>query len=222
MRIPVNRLRMMDHAMTIPRLMLLVVAVTLAGATFSTKASAQQILLTINASNPAAVTFTPTGNHAVITNSDYTFNDGIDLTGFFKSTPTGFYYPVLSVPTLTDTYSSDPVYNFSRPDDLFRTGGNRDLNLADDGTNESSSEGFYVGSPAFTGLDTIDLSGDAAALPVPGTSGNIYAGNEGDGPLDPPTFLGTFIVVPEAGTGTFVLLGGAILLLTRWYRRKLA
>ncbi len=211
----------MINAIKIPRVVLLLAAVTLAAAVFCPNASAQDVLLIIDDYDPAAVTFTPTGNHPEVTDTTHIYNDGIALTGFFSSTPVSYYYPVLSTPTLTTVDSGSPVYNFVQPNDLFPPGNNEDLNICRDGSTQDAyySEEFYAGSSAFQGMETVDFSGDASALPAPGTTGNIYAGCEGDPYYTPPVLLGTFAVVPEAGTGTYVVLGALGLLLARRYRR---
>ena len=203
-----------------PRVALLMAALTLAGATFATRASAQNVLLYIDTGDPAAVTFTATGNAPSASDSSNVFNDGIEVAGFFPNTPSSFSYTVSSS-TLTTFLDGSPVYDNSHSDNL-SGGADVDFNLYTNyfDSGATNTERFATGSPAFAGVATVDLSSDASLLPSAGATGDIYAGYSGT--YDGHLLIGTYVVVPEAGSGVFVLLGGVILLLARWYRMKLA
>ncbi len=196
-------------------------ALTIAGAALSTEALAQNILLTVDDSHPTNVTFTATGNDPATSNATHPFNDGIDLNDFF-STSIGTAYNVLapSSTTLTTSVDSTPFFNESHEDDLFHTGTDVDFNFFTLRSGAGNTENYHTAFPAFTGMASVDLSGDAAFLPAPGTTGGVYTGFEYAD--NPPVLIGEFVVVPEAGTGTFVLLGGALVLLARWCRAKMA
>jgi hypothetical protein len=145
-----------------------------------------QIVL-VNVSNPAAVTFTGTGDFAL---ADYTGTVGGDafpvrLSGFFTSNQANF--DALAASTSLMTTGAD--HTLGRAFLRVGAGGPTTLLLRRDG---NSQENFSTSSAAFTGTATFDLSSFASALPAVGASGNIYA-------ADGLTLVGTYSVtaVPE-------------------------
>ena len=208
----------------------LLVAILFSTAGFAVSAAAQNLLLTVDVSDPAAVTITATTGVAEASDSSHTFNDGIDLATFF---PTAFEYTSFNVsPTnLTTFIDGAPDYDTSHSDDL--TGSFVDLNLYSTSSGEDGTEDFTMGTQAFLGAATLDLSGEIGNLPSSGTTGEVYAGYSGDTeegsdflssglePLQAPsgvTLIGTYQVVPEANQVLLMLVGAAALLAVRRFR----
>jgi len=166
------------------------------------------ILLTIDDSNPSAVTITATG-FAPSVNSGKFADSGVDLLGFFNTSQTGLFDSFLNS-TLFGGGSPSP-YTDVRSDNFSTSGGNAlDLNLFIV-TGHADLQGFSTEGPAFTGSWTIDL-GDlgvsGSALPAPGTTGDILTGFSGD----QGTVIGQWEVtsVPEPGIGSLLVLGSII------------
>jgi len=178
-----------------------ILALALAAGLTSFAGNAKAQLLTINVSNPSAVTFTSTGNFAS-TSMAYSATQNLDFGNFFKS-PLSF--------------------NVSGTGNLYGDGGSSaflstlnglglDLYLK---SPTSYSGTFSTSSAAFTGTETFNLSGQLSYLPTAGTTGAIYGSS---GPI------GTYQVVsavPEPST--YALFGlGAIGLLMVLRRKKAA
>ena len=164
-----------------------------------------QLLLTVDDSNPAAVTFTATGTASGATASG--------------SGP----FPIRLETFLTaGSASSSPTATSST---LQATATGDLLNTADWDSNgvgvttlglrngSSSKESFSTSSPAFSGTATFDLSGISAFLPAGGTTGSIQTSTG--------ALIGTYSVtaVPEPVAGG--LVGGlACLAFAAAERRK--
>jgi len=171
------------------------------------------ILLTIDDSNPSAVTITATGFTPLV-NSGKFANSGVDLLGFFNATQPSLLGSTFNT-SLFGGGSPSPYSNV-RSDNFSTSGGNAvDLNLfivAGGG----DLQGFSTTAPAFTGSLTIDLGSlgvSSSALPVAGTTGDILTGNSGDQGL----VIGEWEVnpVPEPGVGILFVLGSAVGMVVR-------
>jgi hypothetical protein len=179
-----------------------------------------QVLLDIDDTSPANVTFTATTGAAAATDTSNTFGEGIDLTTFFTAPPGDAEPPNPSSSNLT-TYVTPAVpgsvYNGSNLDSL--SGSEVDLQLLQ-AADTTGPEVFTQGTQALTGSATIDLSGLASLLPAAGTTGDIYAGYSGDVPITSAeaisailgpgvTLIGTYVVVPEPSSWAMLILGSA-------------
>jgi hypothetical protein len=168
-----------------------------------------QILLTINDSDPSAVTITATGSFAGTGASD-SFSNGIDLLGFFTSSVGFDMFNVTSVLT-TGNLSPGAFYDTAYGDNLSFQ--NVDLSLYS--SNQTATETFATGTPAFIGSMTLDLSG--VGLPSVGTSGNIVTGYSMTAPDN--TTIGQWQVLavstPEPSSWMLLLLGFALVAIFR-------
>jgi hypothetical protein len=170
-------------------------------------ARAQDILLLINDSNPAAVTITATANNATVINSNTTLYDGSELLGFFTTALPGNYESALSSGTLTPSGNDTLPYESYYVDDY--SGGNVDLNLYYYGSgpsdpNENIPQQFSTLLSAYTGTATADLSNESLFLPAAGAQGNVLSGWSGN----VGAVIGQWQVVPEpANAGLTVGLG---------------
>lgn len=162
--------------------------------------SQAQVLLTVDVTNPAAVTYTATG--ALASAGDGTHvHVYATLVGFFTA-PAPAVAPDLVARTLSD----------------FVTGSPYSQQLADGANLRLWTFGLAnINVPLFAGSDTGDLSAAGAFLPPNGASGNILL-EPGLGTV-PGQWQAVAVVVPEpheyalmAGTG---LLGFAA-----WRRRR--
>lgn len=165
-------------------------------------------LLTVDTSNPAAVTVTSTGEEPEAGDSSTTTYDGVTLLGFFTSEELLGDSYALSSSTLqpagaTVSYTLWTVDNYS--------GTAVDLNLYEDEAYQDQI--FSLSDPAFTGTATLDLSG--YSLPAAGTTGNILAGYSGYS----GAIIGQYRVVPEPHA--FPLAAGLGLMTFVWMRRRL-
>jgi hypothetical protein len=169
---------------------------------------AQDILLTIDDSNPANVIITATGNNATVFNSNTTQYDGSELLNFFTTALDGNYDSSLSSGTLTPSGTSGIVPYDSFYVDNY-SGGNVDLNFYYYGSGsgdpgESVEQQFSPFLAAYTGTATADLSNESAFLPAVGAQGNVLSGWSGN----VGAVIGQWQVVPEpADTGLAVGLG---------------
>ncbi len=167
------------------------------------------VLLTVDVTNPLAVTFTATSNFSLTNNSSFTENDGTDLIAFFTSTSTssGATTGTLRPAGTTNNFNTMSPDNYS--------GSIIDLNLFTIPGTEFQA--YTTSTTAFTGVATINLGGDF--LPSPGASGDIRAGFYGSGSGSLSGILGTWTVVPEPSTFAPVIalaaLAGAM-----WSRQR--
>jgi hypothetical protein len=173
------------------------------------KAQALLPLITINDSNPNAVTFTGTGANATASTSSSTYAEGLLLTGF---SPTNLFFP-----TVTDTGSSLIASVDGTPDyTSLQSGSVGSVSGVEiSGTNLAPSnaniEDFVAGSPAFGGSATFDLNGATFSLTLPadGTTGDVYTDTNG---FASPVQIGTYVVdnavtTPEPATMGLMLMG---------------
>ena len=171
------------------------------------------VLLTINDSNPSAVTITATGFAPGVDNSGKPVSSGVDLLGFFLANESTLFGQLLPGSTLSGG-NSGVSYNDVRGDNFSTTGGNsQDLRLSLDISSfgAGNSQTFSILQPAFTGSWTIDLSGlgvSAPALPAPGATGDILSGFSGD----QGAIIGQWEIaaVPEPSVCSLILLGSII------------
>jgi hypothetical protein len=181
-----------------------------------------QYLITINDSNPDAVTFTGTGANATGTTSASTYAEGLILDGFAAPSSVGF------VPTNIDTTSSlvdlidgAPNYTSAQSAAISNITG-IEISGTSGATPSGNKEDFVAGSPAFGGTVTFDLNTnlggnpknpDAFILPANGFVGNIYTYPPFFGT---PTLIGTYIVnntaTPEPSQMALLLVGALGLL----------
>ncbi len=164
------------------------------------------VLLTIDLSDLSHVMFTGTGENSWASDSDHMLSDGITLSGFF-STPPAFLGASLEGQTLYPNATGTNFYTVSR---LSGSPG-VDLTLAN---YSSATQIFTLGSPALTGSASINFaffgSDLLALLPSAGQRGYLYAGNTQD---STPVLIGTWAVVPESSTTTFLFISAALMLL---------
>ena len=187
-------------------------------------ANTSPVLLTINDSNPSAVTITATDLNPIVDATGNTANDGVDLLQFFSADEFGNLFGQDLTGTLTASGVSVP-FNDVNVDDYSAGGGTPyvDLELyVDTGSpGATDTETFSTGSSAFTGTWTIDFSSlgiDGSALPAAGSGGNILSGNFGN----PGAVIGSWEVasaVPEPSTVGSLILGG-VALGALMYRRR--
>lgn len=181
------------------------------------------ILLTINDSNPAAVTITATGFAAAVNDGTKPASSGVDLLGFFSSNVPGLFGQLLLGSNLSGG-NSGVSYNDVRGDNFSTSGGNSvDFRLSLDISSPGSgnTQTFSTSQPAFTGTWTIDLSAlgiNGSALPSPGTTGDILSGFSGD----TGAIIGQWEIapVPEPGMGGLLVLGSIIGTIIRRRKQK--
>ncbi len=193
-----------------------VVATVLDQAATACHGSSPPVLLTINDSNPSAVTITATGADAALDFSGSTANAGVDLLQFFGIDESGMTFGQDLTGALTASGVSVSYNDVDRDD--YSTGGGAvytDLELYVDvnSPGQGDTETFSTTAPAFTGSWTIDLSSlgvDSSALPSAGSEGSILSGNYGA----PGQVIGAWEVtsdVPEPSATSLLALGGLIL-----------
>jgi len=171
-------------------------------------------LLTIDVSNPSAVTINATGLNSIANDSGRTANDGVDLLGFFTQNeidmPAGQFLSgsTLKGGNLTLSYNDLWSDNYSTGDNNFY-----DLSMYIDinSPGSSDSQSFSTSQPAFSGSWTVnfsDLGINPSALPTTGSSGLILSGSS----ANPGSVIGGWQIasVPEPGTGSLVLLTSAV------------
>ncbi len=170
-------------------------------------AASPSVLLTIDDSNPSAVTITATGENSAANDTGHSANDGVDLLSFFNQndfTAGNVVTSTLQGGNLTLSYNFNTGDNYSTG---VNVGDLLDLNLYNtDFPASSDSETFSTTQPAFTGSLTLDLSSlDPSALPAAGTTGDIIAGYG----ANPGAVIGSWQVetIPEPGIGSLLILG---------------
>jgi len=174
-------------------------------------ARAQSILITINQYHPDAVTFTTTGNPAIVNDSSEFNLFGVDLVGYFTSGVTVAGSGISG--DLTPAGTTAPFNNWFT--DNYLTTSNEDVNLYVN--NSVQLQSFSTTLPAFTGSATINLATFLADLPATGSSGPIYSGYS----RNPGVQIGTWIVVPEPSSLAQLGLGGLALVgIMAWRGRR--
>jgi hypothetical protein len=183
-----------------------------------------QILLTIDDSNPSAVTITATGNDPLVNASGNTANEGVDLLQFFTQNESGMTFGQRLLGALTggnigvnynDVYSDNQsTGNLTYPDmELY-------VDFASAG--QANTENFSTTQPAFSGTWTINLSAlgvTSAALPAAGTEGSIISGYS----ANPGAIIGQWqvVAVPEPDAAHLAAGGfAAVGIWVFWQRRK--
>src|ERR1700744_276233 len=176
---------------------------------------APTILLTINDSDPSAVTITATEMAANASSQidSITLSDGIDLEDFFQADESG----TSSAPMLNGSLEGSGTgmaYGNVGVDD-YSTGGSApayDLHLYT--ASQTTSQTFSTSPPAFTGSWTIDLTDlgiDVADLPRAGSSGSIVVGDSASSAAngnEPLTIIGNWQVVSDVPEpSTYALMG---------------
>jgi len=169
------------------------------------------VVLTIDVSTPGAVTFTATSEFSSTDSSLSIAYDGFTVDDFFtssqdydnSSTLTGNLSPVVGSGL---TYNGFGTFEFSDNDGAFKNA--TDLSIFSNGTGAAAdTQVFQTTSTAFTGVATFDFSASLAALPVIGTSGNVYSGYWQSGTADHGELVGQWQVVPEPSSTLLLGLG---------------
>ncbi len=202
----------------------------------SAVAAQAAVLIQIDVSDAANVTFTATGSFAEIANSDYPTNDGVDLMAFFTG---GSEIAAALVPipiglervggSLTAAGAQDAYNNWTR--DNVTKDMNIDLNLYFEvGGSEATAavplaasaqkpvgfQLFSTNSAAFTGTGFIDFTTESQYLPQIGASGEIRPGYSDNGL---GSSIGRWLVIPEPSTYA-LLLGAGVLAVAAIARRR--
>jgi hypothetical protein len=181
-----------------------------AGVTCQSFRSTAAVVLTINVSDPSAVTWT-----ATLANSDTTdsiainFNGGITIENFFPSIE-DVTTPLAITGNLTPSGTStsyDELVSFNYGSGSVVPG--RDLSVYNALVGDLDRQVFSTSVPAFTGAATIDFGG--YALPSIGTVGNVQVGFQ---PSHGGT-IGSWVAVPEPGGSAAALAVACLLIAAR-------
>jgi hypothetical protein len=187
----------------------IILGLVLCTGTILTQAKAQY-LITINDSNPDAVTFTGTGADATASTSASTYAEGILLDGF---TASNLFVPssmALST-SLVDAVDGTPDYTSAQSASVSGVTG-VEISGTSGAPTSANKENFVAGSPAFSGTATFNLNNATFpfVLPANGTIGNVYAYPAGFFP-GAPVLLGTYVVnnaaAPEPSEMALLLVG---------------
>ena len=166
-------------------------------------ASQAAVLITVDVSNPFAVTFTATGNFPLISGNVPSGN-GVTLFNFYTAdTSTDVSISgTLKANGMSQPYGNAAGWDFWNGDYI-----GPDLNIY---RLPDITQDFQTGAAAFTGASSGDFSALSAILPSIGSSGNISIG------FSPPSqIIGTYEVVPEPSTALLAALGVGALFLAR-------
>ncbi len=180
------------------------VAATLSLGTIKSHAA---VVIQVDVSNPAAVTWTSTSANSAIDNggNPISFDGGITMENFFTATEDiTTAIPVvgdLSPSGTTTAYDSLVTFSYGSPAIV----AGDDLSVFNSTASSSDVQEFSQSVRAFTGSSAIDFSG--RALPSPGMSGNV---NAGFAPFNGGT-IGTWVVVPEPSTWAVAIGAGCVL-----------
>ena len=185
-----------------------VVALALLGLTVSAGRAA--VILVIDITDPANVTFTATGAHAENDDPDTWLMYGFTLTGFFDSSVEDWDIHYFDE---SDLYSPEGNFEYTDFTSIDFSGGSNyvDLNIFGSGFSE---QGFSTTAPAFTGSAVADLRGWIAQIMGGGTVGSIYTDSEEQYGI----LIGEYQIVPEPTTMMAVLLGLGVM--GMWQRRR--
>lgn len=192
--------------MALPKLTFLAFAI--AGFALSGQADAA-VVLVIDISNPAAVTFTSTSANSQTNSSLNIGSEGFTIQNFFTSSAN--YASATGVggnlaPTGSSfTYTQLGTFNFEANNGNFVAG--NDLSIYSSGGTTAGSQVFSTGTRAFNGVATVDFSSTPGALPTSGTTGNVYSGYFQSGTTGHGLLIGTFQVVPEPSSLLICALG---------------
>lgn len=174
-------------------------------------------VLTIDISNPAAVTFTSTPALSETNSSLNIGTDGFTIQNFFALTvlvpdstlATGDLMPTGS----TFVYAGMGTFSFEANNGTFAAG--NDLSVFANGAPMAGSQVFSTVTRAFNGTMVVDMSPYIAALPAAGTTGTVYSGFRSSGITGHGLVVGQYSVVPEPNSIALALLG-----MTALARRK--
>ena len=191
------------HIIIRPTRRTFVAAACLLAAAFSAAASAATILLEVDVSDPSAVTFAATGAAPTITDDDSHERDGVTLKGLFDDDFDSFFDAPSSF--MTGNLKARGARSYREFTNDFADVGLRDINLFRFSFN-ARVQSFDTGSPAFTGVGVVDLTGANFTV---GTVGDILAGDTSD--VSP--VIGQFEIVggtpipsPAAAAGGLAML----------------
>ena len=182
------------------------------------------VLITINDSNPAAVTFTATGNAPGVTDASHLFSQGLGFAGFFAANPSLGFFPTVTATSTSLTTGVDGTPDYTGAQSASFSGSSTDdLELF---AGSGNTEHFSTGSSAFTGTATFNFASSTFfspnLLPAAGTTGQLVSGDGASFiPFQTaPVVLGTYQVaaVPEPSQASLILLGAAALTFTRLRR----
>ena len=195
----------------------IVTAVASAAFAFASSAAHAAVLITINDSNPSAVTFTATGN-AGVTDASHTFAQGLGFANFFAAAPpTLGLFPAITATSTSLTTGVDGTPNYTGAQSAsFSGSATGDLSLF---AASGNTENFSTATPAFTGTATFNFAASTFfatnILPAAGTTGNLFSGAGGLFQAN-PVLLGTYqVVVPEPTSLAAIGLVGTTLLRRR-------
>lgn len=184
-------------------------------------------LITINDSNPSAITFTATGSPPAFADSSHSFAQGLGFANFFAAAPpTLDLFPTIAATSTTLTTGVDGTPDYAAAQSASFSGsltGDLEVSGTSGATPSGNTENFNTGTPAFTGTATFDFAASSfyapGILPTPGTTGELFAGVGGI--LGRQSEIGTYQVaaVPEPTEGSLMLLCGAGLALLRLRNR---
>jgi hypothetical protein len=184
------------------------------------------IVLLIDVSDPANVTFTATANNsAVAGNLSADFNGGITLKDFFTSNENIGVGDPLAISGTWISRGASSSFNEAVTFDFDANTGNVepgvDLSLYHNVVNPSNLQQFITSAPPFTGSSTADLS-LLTFLPNPGATGSVYMGYLGSH----GGILGEWMAVAVPEPSAVAVVTGQVLLLTglalRLHRKKTA
>jgi hypothetical protein len=183
------------------------------GAVLGSHAKAQY-LLTINDSDPSAVTITGTGADATATDSAARYSGGVFLANFYSAVIFANSNANATGSTLVTGVDGTPAYTGTQSNSIGSTPGLQFYAAS------GNFEDFVAGMPAFNGTVTFNLSAIAADLPADGTTGNVLT--DPYTLFGPPaaTVIGTYKVsnaaTPEPSSMALMLVGGVALLAWRF------
>jgi PEP-CTERM motif len=186
---------------------LLTALVGLGFSLLSVGAAQAQILLTVDISNPSAVTFTATGAAPAISANVGSYANGIDLLTFFIDDAgiSNTFSDPFSTLTTADA-STGPALTDAAVDNFSPLS----VDLSIFKFNSGAGMTFTKGQPAFLGTLTLNLS--AEPIPAGLATGNILAGYSQGGPQ---VVIGQWEVVPEPSTWALFLGGLGLLAFLR-------
>jgi len=205
-------------------LRILAVCILSFGTIASLAVSEVPILLSIDDSNPSAVTITATSSNSY---ADYNGNPasaGVDLLGFFSVDEQNLSHGQFSGGTLQG--GNDGVSYDSLLSDNYSTSGgvyyDLEVYLSSSSVGSGNTETFSTSQQAFTGTWTVNLTSlgvNASDLPAADSEGSIISGNSANA----GSFIGEWQVLPVPEPRTEGLLAlGTLVAGTMVLRRRLS
>jgi|GEM_PF-5501242 len=171
------------------------------------------ILLNVNISNPAAVTFTATTATSELSGAPKA-EHGFSLLNFFGA-DVNFQFP----PTFSDLTGGGYTVDRVRWDGPITQGAGRDLNFADFSGFFTDTMSFVQGERALSGSATVNLT-SVMNLPPNGATGQIRLGSENNNVAG--VVIGSWTAVPEPASVSVaagLALGGFAFVRRRSARR---